>query len=218
MFKLTVSSQPQNELASILHSATYPDLATAEFWKQEILEKNEWNFPTRTELVPERTEVIPAIPERIEVIPAVPEQLDEQGQVVIPAQPEQTIVYPAIPEQTIVYPAFEKQVPDVTITIEDITAEVAYKADIEKRIKRIEFGKEIFAELATRNVNRLKAGTTTIEQILAAEAKLALVQRYLANSTLEIALQGLISLDVPEIPESEKLYFINKIQNYLTNE
>ena len=148
----------------------------------------------------------------------MPEQLDEQGQVVIPAQPEQTIVYPAIPEQTIVYPAFEKQVPDVTITIEDITLELAYKADIEKRIKRIEFGKEIFAELATRNVNRLKAGTTTIEQILAAEAKLALVQRYLANSTLEIALQGLISLDVPEIPESEKLYFINKIQNYLTNE
>ena len=198
MFKLTVTSQPQNGLASILHSATYADLATAEFWKQEILEKNEWNFPTRTELVPERTEFIPA----------VPEQLDEQGQVIVPAQPEQTIVYPA----------YERQVPDVTITIEDITEQSLYEQDIEKRLARINFGNRLFAELATRNVNRLKAGQTTLENILAAEAKLSLVQRYMANSSLEIAAQTLQGLDIPEMPADEKTYFLNRIQGYLAAE
>lgn len=198
MFKLTVTSQPQNGLASILHSATYPDLATAEFWKQEIIAKNEWNFPTRTEVVPERTEVIPA----------VPEQLDEQGQVIVPAQPEQTIVYPA----------FEKQVPDVTITIEDITQEVLYQQDIEKRLARINFGNLLFAELATRNVNRLKAGQTTLADILSAESKLQLVQRYMANSSLEIAAQTLQGLDIPEMPADEKTYFLTKIAQYLASE
>lgn len=195
MFKLTVT----NPLNVVLHSATYPDLATAEFWKNEIITENEWNFPTRTEIVPEFTEVIPA----------TPEVLDLDGV---------TVLVPAQPEQTIVSPAYEIQVPDVTITIEDITVQTAYENEIQKRVKRMNFATQLFAELAVRNVDRLKAGLTDLPTIIAAEAKLVLVQRYMANSSLEIALQNLIALDIPEMPADEKTYFIGKIQSYLSAE
>lgn len=103
------------------------------------------------------------------------------------------------------------------IETEDIMAELNYEKDIQKRINRINFGTRIFAELATRNVIRLKAGQTTIEQLLSAEEKLAKVQRLMGNSSTETALQTLIALDIPEIPSEEKALFVAKIQEYLQN-
>ncbi|XGC82048.1 hypothetical protein ACES2L_06065 [Bdellovibrio bacteriovorus] len=105
-----------------------------------------------------------------------------------------------------------------TVDVEDITEAVAYDREMIKRIHRINFAVEVFAELATRNVRRLKAGQTTLADILSVESKMAQVQRRMLNSTTEIALQEMQQMDLPELPAEEKQYFINKIQNYLAGE
>lgn len=116
------------------------------------------------------------------------------------------------PEQTINHPA------EFSFTQEDITAQIETEKKIQKNLARMDFGKRIMAELAQRNQDRLLAGETTINDILSAEAKLAVIQRYLLNGSLGIAFQGLQTADIPELPAPEKAYFLTKIQDYLASE
>lgn len=141
-------------------------------------------------------------PAYTEIIPEVLEIKDELGE----------IIQAGIPEQVIEHDA------EYTIEVTDITAQVAYDKDIAKRVARINFGTQLFAELATRNVLRLKAGTTTLADLVSAETKLAVVQRLMANSSTEIALQTLQNSVIPEIPQVEKDFFIAKIADYLAAE
>lgn len=141
-------------------------------------------------------------PAYTEIIPEVLEIKDELGEVIQTAVPAHDIVHPA----------------EYTIEVTDITAQVSYDKDIAKRVARITFGIQLFAELATRNVIRLKAGTATLAELISAEEKLAKVQRLLGNSSTEVGLQTLENLVIPEIPSSEKTYFIDKIKAYLAAE
>lgn len=141
-------------------------------------------------------------PAYTEIIPEVLEIKDELGEVIQTAVPAHDIVHPS----------------EYTIEVTDITTQVAYEKDIAKRVARINFGTQLFAELATRNVLRLKAGTTTLADLMSAEAKLAVVQRLMANSSTEIALQTLQAAIIPEIPQIEKDFFIAKIAAYLAAE
>lgn len=114
---------------------------------------------------------------------------------------------------------FEYEIPaEYEVVPEDISTQVQDQKDIEKNIKRINFGVHVMAELAARNKKRLVAGTTNVSDIFAAEAKLVTVQRYLQNSSTEKAYQDLLVLDIPELPASEKQYFLDKIQAYLAAE
>lgn len=141
-------------------------------------------------------------PAYTEIIPEVLEIKDELGEIIQAAVPAHDIVHPS----------------EYTIEVTDITTQVAYEKDIAKRVARINFGTQLFAELATRNVLRLKAGTTTLADLMSAEAKLAVVQRLMANSSTEIALQTLQAAIIPEIPQIEKDFFIAKIAAYLAAE
>lgn len=130
----------------------------------------------------------------------IPEVLDEDGITVI--TPEQTINHPA----------------EFTVSQEDVTSQIDIEKKILKNLARMDFGKLIMAELAQRNQDRLLASETTINDILSAEAKLAVIQRYLLNGSLGIAFQGLQTADIPELPAPEKAYFLTKIQGYLATE
>lgn len=105
-----------------------------------------------------------------------------------------------------------------SVVISDISAEITEQKGIAKNKARIQFAMDLMAELAYRNKKRLLAGETTIAEIFAAEAKLVVIQRYLQNSSTEKAYQDLLALDIPELPVSEKQYFLDKINNYLLSE
>lgn len=104
------------------------------------------------------------------------------------------------------------------IEVVDISSEIAMEKAITKNINRMQFGQRLMAELAAKNQAALIAGTSTIQQVLAAEEKLAKVQRLLLNGSTSLALQELISLDIPELPADLKASFVIKMQEYLANE
>jgi hypothetical protein len=110
-------------------------------------------------------------------------------------------------------------IPDqFTVQYQDISAELEIKAKIEKNLARMDFGRQIMAELAQRNQDRLTAAEMTLASVLSLEEKLAKVQRLLLNGSTGLALAELQALVITEISEQEKLYFVNKIQSYLASE
>ncbi len=179
-FKLLVKSSG----GITLHEPSFNTLEELEQMKQLFIDKNDWKFPTRSE-----------------VLPASEAELDEQGVIISPALPERTVL-----------------VLDVTFETLNLTSINEELAGIAKNEARIQFGMKLMAELAYRNKKRLLAGLTTVTAIFVAEDKLKNVQRLLLNSSTEKALQDLSILDVSEIPDDEKLYFLNKIQTYLEAE
>lgn len=205
MFKVSIKKQNIET-----HGAKFETLEEVNAWIQQCESAQAWGRPDRwvrdNEFTPlNNEEKARAAESRLVVIQeAVPEYVNENGETV-----------PAIPEKTVTEYFFPAE---YTIEIQDITAEILYEKEIQKRINRINFGTRIFAELTTRNVIRLKAGTTTVEALLIAEEKLAKVQRLMANSSTETALQTLVALDIPEIPNEEKTLFVAKIQEYLQKE
>lgn len=129
----------------------------------------------------------------------IPEAKDADGNVI---QPEQVINHEAT----------------VSFEIVDITAEANKEKLIEKNLARMQFGQQIMAELAAMNQSALETKQTNVTNILAAEEKLAKVQRLLLNGSLGLAYQILGSLDVPELGTQLKTYFLNKIKTYLDSE
>lgn len=218
---------------TILHEAVPEQTIVHPAWTENIAEK-----PAVLDV--DGNVITPAVPsyelfhpEYTEVIPATPAVIADHDMIIVEAIPEQTIVHAAwtetiaaIPEintpEEIIQVGVAEQIinhpAEYTIEVTDITTQVAYEKDIAKRVARINFGTQLFAELATRNVLRLKAGTTTLADLMSAEAKLAVVQRLMANSSTEIALQTLQAAIIPEIPQIEKDFFIAKIASYLAAE
>lgn len=97
-FKLIVKDQNNK----ILHEPEFDTALELEQHKGLILDKNEWNFPTKEVLVPAWQETIPAKD-------AV---LDKDGNIIVPAEPEHIVFHP---DEL-------KQVPDVIFDIVDNTA------------------------------------------------------------------------------------------------
>lgn len=205
MFKISIKKQNIET-----HGAKFETLEEVNAWIQQCESAQAWGLPDRwvrddKENPLSEEEKAKALDTRVVIIQeAVPDSTNEDGEII-----------PGTYEITATEYFFESE---YDIEIEDITAEILYQKEIEKRINRINFGTQIFAELAARNVARLKAGTTTIEALLLAEEKLAKVQRLMGNSSIEMALQNLVALDIPEIPNEEKALFVAKIQEYLQNE
>lgn len=160
------------------------------------------------------TEIIPAKDAVYGEAPLLePEVLDENGVVITPAvYGEAPLLQEAQPEQSIFHPA------TVSYEVVDVTAQINKEKAIAKNLARMEFGQQIMAELAAMNQSALESSQTTVQNILAAEEKLAKVQRLLLNGSLGLAYQILSSLDVPELGTQLKTYFINKIKTYLDNE
>lgn len=107
---------------------------------------------------------------------------------------------------------------EYTVEVVDISEQLLEEKAISKNLARMRFGQRLMAELAAKNQAALVAGTTSINNVLAAEEKLAKVQRLLLNGSTSLALQALISLDIPELPAELKAYFVGKMQEYLANE
>jgi hypothetical protein len=135
-------------------------------------------------------------PAYTEIIPAV---LDEEGNEVTP---EQTIEHQD----------------EFTIEIEDISQQVAFEKEVQKNLARMQFGARLMAELATGNQAALTAGALTVQQIIEAEAALATVQRLILNGSLGLAVGALQEAKIPHLPDSTKLAFIKKMQDYLAAE
>lgn len=93
--------------------------------------------------------------------------------------------------------------------------DTAADAQEARRLIRIKFADEVFAELATMNVIDIQAGRITIENLLIAENKLKDVQRQMQNSSTELAFAAIQSLDIPELYIDTKNYIIAKIQAFL---
>lgn len=110
--------------------------------------------------------------------------------------------------------------PQYQVTYVDVTQEQKDKEEIEKYLKRMDFGKLIMAKLASKNLKRIIAGETTVEAVVSAEAKLEVVQRLLLNGSTSLALGAIqqISPILTEYPESLKLELIQEIQTYLASE
>jgi hypothetical protein len=110
-FKLIVKHQ-----GIIKHEPEFDTLEEMQAHQALILEKNEWNFPTK--------EVV--IPAWQETIPAKPEVLDAEG----------NVLEPAVPEYVVVHPEEIKQVPDVEFeTIDNTAANESENVKKEKKHK-----------------------------------------------------------------------------------
>lgn len=89
----------------------------------------------------------------------------------------------------------------------------------EKRRARIEFAIDMFADLADENEKDIKAGTMTIEQALAAEVKMAQVQRRMLNSSTEMAYQEMAAMDLSaEYTPEKKAKYVGMVAAFLAAE
>jgi hypothetical protein len=186
------------------HGAQFNTQAEADAWIAEGSARQWWGKPAYTEVVQ------PRITEQQEVV-ITPEVRDEDGNVITPAVTEmQEIVVQE--EVTIEHPA------EFEVQIEDVTAEVEYQKQVDKNLRRIQFGQRLMAELAASNQKDIASGVLTIQQVIEAEAALATVQRLVMNGSLGLAKAALEQTTVPHLSEKKKVYFINLISEYLKNE
>lgn len=98
----------------------------------------------------------------------------------------------------------------------DISAEFIKQRNIDKYLKRIQFGQVLMAELAAMNKASLDAGDLTSEQIITLKQALAPVKDFVSEGSLGFALSALNSDSV--LPPTLKGYFVTKISNYLGSE
>jgi hypothetical protein len=98
----------------------------------------------------------------------------------------------------------------------DISAELLKQKNIEKYLKRIQFGQVLMAELATINKEKLESGAYSPDQVLVLKKSLAPIKDFVSEGSLGFAYQGLnLSQD---LPADLKQYFMQKISEYLTKE
>jgi hypothetical protein len=185
------------------HGAQFNTQAEADAWIAEGTKQQWWGKPAYTEVIPAKKE--------LQEVVITPEVRDEEGNVITPAVTEmQEIV---VQEEVIIeHPA------EFEVQIEDITAEVEYQKQIDKNLRRIQFGQRLMAELAASNQKDIAAGVLTIQQVIEAEAALATVQRLVMNGSLGLAKAALEHTEIPHLSEKKKVYFINLISEYLKNE
>lgn len=135
-------------------------------------------------------------------------------------RPEQTILQtPAVVDSfgIEIEPAVYQTIPATyTVEIVDITAEVERQAGIEKYKKRIEFGKDLMAELSFTNAQALQQGTMTSEQVLQLKTQIAAIKDFLTEGSLGFAAQALEQSQ--GLPSDLKSYFLNKMNAYLASE
>lgn len=102
------------------------------------------------------------------------------------------------------------------VTVLDKTQEIQKQKNIDKYLKRIQFGQILMAELAAMNKASIDAGTLTSEQVLAIKQALAPVKDFVSEGSLGFALSALNSDSV--LPLALKGYFVTKISNYVGSE
>lgn len=137
---------------------------------------------------------------RQEIIPATQTILDEDGNILQEAKAEEIITHPAT----------------VEYVIEDITELTNQSNNVNKYLKRIQFGQLLMAELAALNKAKLDTGSYTSEQVLSLKRDLALVKDFVIEGSLGFALQTL--QQAQNVPTDIKSYFVNKIQQHLNSE
>ena len=193
----------QNTITGQPYEGKFLTIDEANAWLSQGAEGKWWGEP-------EWTEVIPAVTEETQIQISEP-IYDDQGNIVVPAQYSTTVTI-IEPERTIVHPA------EYTVVIEDITAQIEYEKDVAKNLARMEFGKRLMAELAASNQMDLVSGALTVPQIIEAEAALATIQRYISQGSLGLAAQLLQTTTIPHFGDAKKALFLNKMQEYLSNE
>lgn len=127
----------------------------------------------------------------------ISEVKDAEGNVI---QPEAIIVHPAT----------------VEYIVENITELINQSNNVNKYLKRIQFGQLLMAELAALNKAKLDTGSYTSEQVLSLKRDLAPVKDFVIEGSLGFALQTL--QQAQNVPTDIKSYFVNKIQQHLNSE
>lgn len=108
---------------------------------------------------------------------------------------------------------------DYEIIETDVTQEIQFQNLVNKNLNRISFGQTIMAELSSKNQIKLLNNEISLSEIISLEEKLSKVQRYLMNGSTGLALYELQNnVEITELTEEEKTYFITKINNFLNSE
>ena len=102
------------------------------------------------------------------------------------------------------------------VAITDITIEVLKQKNIDKYLKRIQFGQVLMAELAAMNKSSLDAGELTSEKIIELKKTLAPIKDFVSEGSLGFALSVLKTSE--GLPPTIKEYFVKKISSYLESE
>lgn len=102
------------------------------------------------------------------------------------------------------------------VTVLDISPEIQKQKNIDKYLKRIQFGQVLMAELATINKAKLESGAYSPDQVLVLKKSLAPIKDFVSEGSLGFAYQGL-SLS-QDLPSDLKQYFMEKISDYLESE
>lgn len=191
MIKVSITRQ-----GVITNEAQFPNQAEAEAWFNEVAATGAFGKLAGQYMLSQLSEA-----ELATEISRVTEQ-EILGQIVPLIQPLITI-----PDQ-------------FAVSYTDISAEVAHQRKIAKYAARIAFAQQLMAEISATNTDKYESQEMSLAQLIAAEEKLAKVQRLLLNGSTGLALAEIIAIEstLTEYPQSYKDSFKAKIQAFLASE
>lgn len=102
------------------------------------------------------------------------------------------------------------------VTTKDITAQDLAQKEVDKYLKRIQYGQVLMAELAAMNKTKLASGAYTQDQVLGLKQALAPVKDFITEGSLGFAYQAIESAQ--GLPNDLVIYFKTKISEYLNKE